>query len=80
MRKRTRAIGRYELDCPKCGGRHFHHVVGIKRILTIFFIPLIPLPEKFRATCENCGKHHQIRLDSLPAEAQTPEDPARPTT
>jgi Zn finger protein HypA/HybF involved in hydrogenase expression len=69
MRRRSREIGRYELDCPKCGGKHFHQVIGIKRILTIFFIPLIPLLEIFRATCENCHKHHSIRLDQLPARA-----------
>jgi hypothetical protein len=69
MRKRTRPIGRYELDCPKCGGTRFHQVVGIKRIVTIFFIPVIPLPEVFRATCENCEKHHSVSLDSLPTPA-----------
>jgi ribosomal protein L44E len=69
MRKRTRGIGRFSLDCPKCGGTHFHQVVGIKRTFTIFFIPLIPLPETIRATCENCHKHHEIFLESLPAQA-----------
>ena len=44
-------------------------MVGIKRTFTIFFIPLIPLPEIIRATCENCHKHHEILLESLPAQA-----------
>lgn len=69
MRKRTRAIGRYSLECPKCGETHLLQVVGINRILTIFFIPLIPLTEIFRATCENCHKHHPTRLEQLPAQA-----------
>jgi ribosomal protein L44E len=68
MRRRSRGIGVFEIDCPKCGGKHPHQVIGIKRIFTIFFIPLIPLPETYRATCQNCHKHHSIRLDQLPAQ------------
>jgi hypothetical protein len=61
-------IGRIAMACPRCGETHVQQVVGIKRIFTIFFIPLIPLPETFRATCDGCGKHHSIREDQIPEQ------------
>jgi hypothetical protein len=68
MRRRTRGIGRFTMPCPRCGETHVQTVVGIKRIFTIFFIPLIPLPETFRATCDGCGKHHSIRESEIPEQ------------
>ena len=71
MRKRTRGIGRFTMPCPRCGETCVQQVVGIKRIFTVFFIPLIPLPETFRATCDRCGKHHSIREDEIPEHGVT---------
>ena len=47
-------------------------MVGIKRILTIFFIPLIPLPETFRATCDGCESTTQFVKMRFPSKASRP--------
>ena len=59
-------------------GTYVQTVVGIKRTFTFFFIPLIPLPETFRATCDNCHKNHSVREDALPTLSPT-ETPTPPT-
>jgi zinc-ribbon family len=79
MRRRTRGIGRFTMACPRCGGTYVQTVVGIKRTFTIFFIPLIPLPETFRATCDNCHKNHSIREDALPTPTTTSGTHTPPT-
>ena len=64
--------------CPRCGATHVQTVVGIERTFTVFFIPLIPLPETYRATCDNCHKHHSVRGDALPTPSTTNETPMAP--
>ena len=66
-----RTLGRGVFFCRRCGGdREYRHRAG-RRFVTVFFIPLIPLPETYRATCDGCGKHHSIRQDEIPEQGVT---------
>ena len=71
MRKRVRGIGRFTMVCQRCGETHVQTVVGIKRILTIFFVPLIPLTKTGEhVQCLSCKTRYVTEVLKVPTTVQ----------
>jgi len=48
-------IGQLILPCSKCGRPVFHNAVVLKSRFTLFFVPLIPMGDRYIVKCGTCG-------------------------
>jgi uncharacterized RDD family membrane protein YckC len=64
-RRRKMVIGRMQSPCPRCRQLSFHTVERTQGQLTLFFVPMAPLPGGTVSRCEICG--HRAPVDPLMA-------------
>lgn len=52
-----------ERTCLNCNGVHFFLLLKIRKWITLFFIPIIPVKTAYRLQCQNCGAVYEITED-----------------
>lgn len=52
-----------ERPCLNCNGVHFFILLKVRRWITLFFIPIIPVKTVYRLQCENCKAVYDITED-----------------
>ena len=67
FRTRNNVLGQTQYVCQRCQQNAFHSVVRTKRLITLFWIPLIPISKSTTARCNMCG--FQEKVDNKQADA-----------
>lgn len=62
--KRTKEFGpSLYYTCIGCESPKYHHYTRVRRWLTIWFLPMLPLgTAEYYATCDNCSRTEKISL------------------
>jgi len=55
LRRRAQRLGTVLQLCSRCHTPAAQSVIRVRTFFTLFFVPLIPLGSKYRATCTLCG-------------------------
>jgi hypothetical protein len=90
IRRRAQRLGTVLQLCSRCHASAAQSVIRVRTFFTLFFVPLIPLGSKYRATCTMCGStvsipkeqasqlvaSVQARAVGLPAMSASPAVPA----
>jgi hypothetical protein len=78
----TRPVARFEAPCGKCQRPTPHTFFVQECKVTLFFVPLIPMPARFPMACGICGKRSTARGElrrQLAAQWKTERPPAQRT-
>jgi len=68
MKGKKTKLDEGEFYCPICGGqRHYHHI-QVRRYLSLYFIPVVPLDHQGEfVECQTCGKTFAMEVLTLKA-------------
>ena len=76
IRRRAQRLGTVLQLCSWCHTPAAQSVIRVRTFFTLFFIPLIPLGSKYRATCTMCGSTVSITKEQTSQLANTQADAA----
>lgn len=78
VRSKAKAIGQVQHGCTKCARATVHTAVEVRKWLTVFFIPVVPLGgDNYVVRCNLCGLttkgsselKSQLKLNAMAAKA-----------
>ena len=58
--------------CENCGQHAAHHVMRRSRKITVFFLPLFPMPTKYLDQCSFCGRVLRIPRERAESALRQP--------
>jgi hypothetical protein len=80
LRTGVRMLGIVTVTCRRCGNPAAHRLEERRRVVTFFFVPVIPLGRTTVITCTYCGLTSDVEIDQVPgllAQAYDPTVPGR---
>ncbi|HTX01614.1 MAG TPA: hypothetical protein VMD59_22720 [Acidimicrobiales bacterium] len=69
-RRRRQRFGTLMWNCQRCKGATPHALVGGRTYVTLFFVPVVPIPMRKALLCTQCGLRTSAPKDQLPAIMQ----------
>jgi hypothetical protein len=66
LKTTVRMLGIVTVTCRRCGNPAAHRLEERRRIVTLFFIPVIPLGRRTTITCTYCGTTSDVDAGELP--------------
>jgi hypothetical protein len=64
IRRKASRLGVVFMMCSSCHTPAAHSITRVRKYFTLFFIPLIPLGDKFATSCTMCGYGARISKEA----------------
>lgn len=74
---RVRLLGIVTIACSRCGNPAAHRLEERRRVVTLFFIPVVPLGRRTVLTCTYCGLTSDVEPADVPSLMAQVHGPAR---
>jgi hypothetical protein len=77
----VRMLGVVTVTCRRCGNPVAHRLEERRRVVTLFFVPILPLGRRTVITCTYCGVTSEVEADHVPVlvaqahDLTLPQDP-----
>jgi hypothetical protein len=66
LKTAVRLLGVVTVTCRRCGNPAAHRLEERRRIVTLFFVPVLPLGRRTVITCTYCGLTSEVEPDHVP--------------
>jgi zinc-ribbon family len=78
IRRKASRLGVVFMMCSSCHTPAAHALTRVRKYFTLFFIPIIPLGDKYATSCTMCGYGMRITKEQATQYLATVEQPAPP--
>jgi hypothetical protein len=76
LKTSVRLLGMVTVACSGCHNPAAHRLEERRRIVTLFFLPVLPLGRRNCLTCSYCGLISEVPADAVPGLLQHAHDRA----